>query len=241
MTRNDKRDGAGTLFAARDVKAGTVSRQCMLRHPAAEFIRFLRLIDKQTPAELDLHLIFAIFGAEGDAARHTSITHKTEAVRRWLARQPRFYAHFRPISASSINAVEVLVATLTKRGLKGSVFRFIRELNEAIRDALDARTADPKSFRCTAPPRTMRGTTLVCHTPCTTRANLIEPRATLHPAPPGCSPAAIANPASSDMSYSVDLTPNARPPDAPPRRRSSPAARCLHLAAQRHHSGPIRP
>ncbi len=40
-----------------DVKAGTVIGRCMLRHRAAEFIRFLRVIDKQTPAGLDLHLI----------------------------------------------------------------------------------------------------------------------------------------------------------------------------------------
>ncbi len=57
MTHDYKRHGTTTLFAALDVKAGTVISQCMLRHRADEFIRFLRLIDKQTPAELDLHLI----------------------------------------------------------------------------------------------------------------------------------------------------------------------------------------
>jgi hypothetical protein len=148
------------------------------------------LIDKQTPAELDLHLKL---GAEGDAARHTYVAHKTEAVKRWLARHPRFYAHSTPTSASWINAVEGLFATLTKRRLKGGVFRLIRELNQAIRDNLDAHTADRKPFRCIAPPRTLRGTTLVRHTPCTTRANLTQPPATLHPAPHGPSPAAVAN------------------------------------------------
>src|SRR3712207_5905447 len=50
MTHDYKRHGTTTLFAALDVKAGTVIGQCMLRHRAAEFIRFLRLIDRQTPA-----------------------------------------------------------------------------------------------------------------------------------------------------------------------------------------------
>jgi len=77
MTHDYKRHGTTTLFAALDVKAGTVISQCMLRHRAAEFIRFLRLIDKQTPAELDLHLILDNYAA-----------HKTEAVKRWLAQLP---------------------------------------------------------------------------------------------------------------------------------------------------------
>jgi hypothetical protein len=56
MTHDYKRHGTTTLFAALDVQAGTVISQCMLRLRAADLIRFLRLIDKQTPIELDLHL-----------------------------------------------------------------------------------------------------------------------------------------------------------------------------------------
>src|SRR5215208_1095199 len=75
MTHDYKRHGTTTLFAALDVKAGTVIGQCMLRHRAAEFIRFLRLIDRRSPAGLDLHLILDNYAA-----------HKTGAVKRWLAR-----------------------------------------------------------------------------------------------------------------------------------------------------------
>jgi transposase len=57
MTHDYKRHGTTTLFAALDVKAGTVISQGMLRHRAAEFIRLLRRIDKQTPAEFGLHLL----------------------------------------------------------------------------------------------------------------------------------------------------------------------------------------
>jgi transposase len=144
MTHDYKRHGTTTLFAALDVKAGTVISQCMLRHRAAEFIRFLRLIDKQTPAELDLHLILDNYAA-----------HNTEAVKRWLARHPRFHVHFTPTSASWINAVEGLFATLTKRRLKRGVFRSVIELNQAIRAYLDAHNADPKPFRWTAPADTI--------------------------------------------------------------------------------------
>jgi transposase len=146
MTHDYKRHGTTTLFAALDVKAGTVISQCMLRHRAAEFIRFLRLIDKQTPAKLDLHLILDNYA-----------THKTEAVKRWLARHPRFHLHFTPTSASWINAVEGLFATLTKRRLKRGVFRSVIELNQAIRDYLNAHNADPKPFRWTASADTIIG------------------------------------------------------------------------------------
>ena len=146
MTHDHKRHGTTTLFAALDVKAGTVIGRCMLRHRAAEFIRFLRLIDKQTPAGLDLHLILDNCAA-----------HKTEAAKRWLARRPRFHVHFSPTSASWINAVEGLFATPTKRRLKRGVFRSVIELNQAIRDCLDAHNADPKPFRWTAPAGTIIG------------------------------------------------------------------------------------
>lgn len=118
VTHDDKRHGTTTLFAALDVKAGTVIGQCMLRHRAAEVTRFLRLIDTQTPAEPDLHLIL-----DNDAA------HKTEAAKRWLARHPRFHVHFTPTSASWINAIEGLFAALTKQRPKRGVFRSVIELN----------------------------------------------------------------------------------------------------------------
>ncbi len=63
MTHDYKRHGTTTLFAALDVKAGTVIGQCMLRHRAAEFIRFLRLIDRRTAPDLDLHLILDNYAA----------------------------------------------------------------------------------------------------------------------------------------------------------------------------------
>jgi hypothetical protein len=113
-THDDKRHGTTTRFAALDVGAGTVIGRCMPRHRAAEFIRFLRLIDRQTPAGLGLHLILDNYAA-----------HKTKAVKRWLARHPRFHVHFTPTLASRSNAVEGLFATLTKRRLKRGVFRCI--------------------------------------------------------------------------------------------------------------------
>src|SRR5882762_2665313 len=78
MTHDYKRNGTTTLFAALDVATGKVIGECLPRHRATEFLRFLKKIDLDTPARLDLHLILDNYS-----------THKTPAVKRWLKRHPR--------------------------------------------------------------------------------------------------------------------------------------------------------
>jgi hypothetical protein len=57
MTHDYKRNGATTLFAAFSMLDGKVSGACLPCHRHREFLRFLKQIDQQTPADLDLHLI----------------------------------------------------------------------------------------------------------------------------------------------------------------------------------------
>jgi transposase len=95
------RCGASTQ-RSRKRPSGTAPRHCSRRC----------LIDRQTAPELDLHLILDNYAA-----------HKAGAVKRWLARLPRFHVHFTPTSASWLNAVEGQFATLTKRRLKRDVPR----------------------------------------------------------------------------------------------------------------------
>jgi len=54
-THDYKRHGTTTLFAALDVKSGKVIGDCMPRHRAKEFLKFLRQIDKAVPARRDVH------------------------------------------------------------------------------------------------------------------------------------------------------------------------------------------
>ena len=56
-THDYKRPGTTTLFAALNVLDGKVIGQCMSRHRHQEFIRFLNKINRQTPAEREVHLI----------------------------------------------------------------------------------------------------------------------------------------------------------------------------------------
>ena len=57
MTHDYKRNGTTTLFAAIEAADGRIIGKCMAKHRHQEWIKFMRLIDEQTPKELDLHLI----------------------------------------------------------------------------------------------------------------------------------------------------------------------------------------
>jgi hypothetical protein len=89
MTRNYKRNGTTTLFAAMNVLAGTVIGRNMQRDRHQEFICFLNAVEREVPAGKTVHAIL-----DNHAA------HKHPTVRRWLARHPRWTFHYTPTSAS---------------------------------------------------------------------------------------------------------------------------------------------
>ena len=135
MTHDYKRHGTTTLFAALNVVEGTVMGTCMPRHRHQEFLKFLRLIDQQTPKDLELHLI-----ADNYA------THKHPKVQEWLAKHPRFHMHFIPTSSSWLNAIEGFFAKLTEQQLRRGIFRSVLELIQAIDAYLEHSNENPKPF-----------------------------------------------------------------------------------------------
>src|ERR1700680_138973 len=135
MTHDYKRNGTTTLFAALNMLDGTVIGTCMRRHRHREFLRFLKLIDQQTPAGLDLHLIVDNYA-----------THKTPAVKRWIKAHPRFHLHFTPTSASWLNMVERFFAEITRNRIRRGAFKSVAELKSAIMEYLERHNADPKPF-----------------------------------------------------------------------------------------------
>jgi transposase len=135
LTHDYKRNGTTTLFAALNMLDGTVIGQCMDRHRHLEFLRFLKTIDQQTPAQLDLHLIVDNYS-----------THKTPAVKRWLKRHKRFHLHFTPTSASWLNMVERFFAEITRKRIRRGVFTSVAALKCAIFEYLEIHNAAPKPF-----------------------------------------------------------------------------------------------
>ena len=129
------RHGTTRLFAALDVASGRVHGRLRRRHRAAEFGKFLRHLDAQVPAGLDVHLILDNYA-----------THKTPAIRRWLAAHPRFICHFTPTSASWLNLVERWFAELTTKKLRRSAHRSTRALERDIRAWVERWNENPRPF-----------------------------------------------------------------------------------------------
>lgn len=135
QTHDYKRSGTTSLFAALDVASGKVIGSLHARHRAVEFKKFLIQIDRQVPAELDVHLILDNYA-----------THKTPAIKRWLAGHPRFHLHFTPTGASWLNLVERWFAELTTKKLRRGAHRSVKALNADIRGWLTGWNDHPRPF-----------------------------------------------------------------------------------------------
>jgi len=149
MTHDYQRNGTTALFAALELATGQLIGRCMKRHRHQEWLQFLKLIDEQTPAHLDLHLIADNYS-----------THKHAKVQSWLARHPRFHMHFVPTSSSWLNLVERWFRNITTQRIRRGSFRNVEVLEKAIEDYIAAhnhipnpsfgppisRTSSPRSF-----------------------------------------------------------------------------------------------
>jgi transposase len=129
------RHGTTTLFAAFNIADGTVIGELHRRHRATEFKKFLTTIDKAVPEGLDIHLICDNYG-----------THKTPAIKAWLARHPRFHLHFTPTGSSWINQVERWFGYLTEQLVRRGVHKSVQALESAIRTWVNTWNDDPKPF-----------------------------------------------------------------------------------------------
>lgn len=139
LTHDYKRNGTTSLFAAIDMLEGKVIGTCMQRHRHQEWIKFLELVDQETPAALDLHLIV-------DNYR----THKHAKVQRWLKRHPRIHVHFIPTSSSWLNLIERWFREITEKCIRRGVFRSVPQLVETILSYLAHHNQDPQPFTWTA-------------------------------------------------------------------------------------------
>ncbi len=137
-THDYERHGTTSLFAALDVRVGTIIGTCMPRHRAQEFRQFLDTVEAAVPGDLDIHVVM-----------DNASSHKTKLIRHWFAKRPRWHAHFTPTSSSWINQVERFFALLTEQQIRRGAHRSTAELQAAITAYIDARNADPKPFRWT--------------------------------------------------------------------------------------------
>ena len=134
-THDYKRHGTITLFAALNYLEGKLITRTESRHTHVEWLRFLKQIDRETPKDLQIHVI-----ADNYA------THKHVNVKKWLERHRRFQIHFTPTGSSWMNLVERFFADLTGDCIREGSFRSVRELIEAIEEYLADRNEHPKRY-----------------------------------------------------------------------------------------------
>lgn len=139
VTHDYFRHGTTTLFAALDIATGTVIGQCKPRHRHQEFLSFLNHVERNVPADLDIHVIMDNYG-----------THKHPKVRAWFANRPRFHCHFTPTYASWINQVERWFGLITQRAIKRGSFRRVKDLIERIERYIAQNNVNPVPFKWTA-------------------------------------------------------------------------------------------
>lgn len=139
LTHDYKRHGTTTLFAALNTLNGKVLATCMPRHRHQEWLKFLRMVDRQTPRAVDLHLIVDNYG-----------THKHPQVQRWAEDHKRFHFHFTPTSSSWLNMVERFFRDLSQNQLRRGTFTRVSELVSAILAYIEQHNRAPKPFIWTA-------------------------------------------------------------------------------------------
>jgi transposase len=134
-THDYERNGTTSLYAALNVSSGEVIGSLHQRHRAVEFLKFLKTIDYNVPAHLDVHLVL-----------DNASSHKTPKVKRWLASHPRFHLHFTPTSSSWINLVERWFSELTTKLLRRGAHRTVRALNADIRRWIETWNENPRPY-----------------------------------------------------------------------------------------------
>ena len=129
------RHGTTTLCAALDMATGQWIAPCRQRHRHQEWLAFLRLLDRETPDALAIHLVCDNYA-----------THQRTKVRAWIATRPRVHLHFTPTYASWLNQVERWFGWLSQRAIQRATIRSVTELKQQIMAYTEQYNESPKPF-----------------------------------------------------------------------------------------------
>lgn len=137
QTHDYQRHGTTTLFAAFNILYGKVIGKGLPRHRGREFVQFLNQLEKEVPADFEVHLVLDNDG-----------THKSAPVERWLKpkKRQRFHLHFTPTSSSWLNQAERRFGLITDRMIRRGTFHSTQELEHAIYQWLANWNEQPKPF-----------------------------------------------------------------------------------------------
>jgi transposase len=128
-----KRHGTLNLFAALEVATGAIHTQITRQKRRLEFLDFMDHLMEEMPKNRDIHVILDNY-----------CIHKKNDP--WLAAHPNVFFHFTPTSASWLNQVEIWFGILARKALRGTSFRNVDELRNAIEAFVAAYGPTAKPF-----------------------------------------------------------------------------------------------
>lgn len=137
-THDYVRHGTTNLFAALEVKTGTVTGQCFPRRRATEFLEFMKAIARKYQGQ-ELHVILDNLS-----------THSTDEIDEWLTENPNITFHFTPTGSSWLNQIETWFGIITKQAIRRGTFGSVAQLIKTIERYITNWNADCKPFTWTA-------------------------------------------------------------------------------------------
>ena len=136
-----RRHGTKALFAAFECATGEVLAAPTDSVRSDNFVAFLKELDSQVPAHLELHCIV-----------DNLATHGTQAVEEFLDAHHRVFLHRTPTHASWLNQIEMWFSILTRQLLDTAEFAHTSDLATAILDYIDQYNNRAKPFKWTYHP-----------------------------------------------------------------------------------------
>jgi transposase len=115
------RHGTLSLYAALNVKTGSVEGKTAPRHTSAEFVGFLTALLAKAKWAREIHIVLDNLSA-----------HKTQAVEQFLADHPKVRLHFTPTYSSWLNQVEIWFAKIERDVIARGVFTSVSDLRRKL-------------------------------------------------------------------------------------------------------------
>jgi transposase len=140
QTHDYRRHGLTSLYAALEVASGAVHGECSERHTAADFLRFLKGLNRRYRGR-ELHVVL-----------DNSSTHSTPDVKAWLEAHPNVHFHFTPTGASWLNLIETWFGILTRKSVRRGSFPSVKALVKHIEHYIDHWNENPTPFVWTKTP-----------------------------------------------------------------------------------------
>jgi transposase len=132
------RHGTLSLYAALNVKTGTVEGKTARRHTSAEFIDFLSGLVNRSKWAREIHIVLDNLSA-----------HKTPAVEQFLAEHPKVRFHFTPTYSSWLNQVELWFAKIERDVIARGIFTSVADLRRKLMRYIRAYTKHARPIRWT--------------------------------------------------------------------------------------------